>query len=220
MDDVLEERYDHWSKKNKILKENSDKVRNLILQCMELVRGEGFSNFFKRNENLFQTMWNGCCIDRKSLGISDENLVEYIKMHGSFPKQKKEGWEITTGNVDRYIFSFNLHCTDPIPNISEFNKDYELVFPKSVWGSIPFRELQNLYLDMCVEACSVPSEIADYFYSVSWNEVQPDLRTFLAPQKIRNLDDLKREYPKYYEILLAAFRQDFVPMVDYKAYAY
>ena len=220
IEDVLGERYDFWGQKTRVLKENSDRARDLILQCMELVRGEGFSDFFKRNENLFQHLWNGVCIDRKSLGISDVTLVEYVKARGRFPKQKNSDWEITVNNVDRYTFNFNLHYMGPIPNLSEFNKDYELTFPKSIWGSTPFRELQNLYLDMCVESCSMPAEIVDYFYGVSWNETQPDLRTFLVPQKIRNIDDLRREYPKYYEILLSAFRKEFVPMIDYKAYAY
>ena len=44
--------YDVWSVRNSITRKYSKEIRELILQCMELVRGEGFVEYFKRNEGI------------------------------------------------------------------------------------------------------------------------------------------------------------------------
>jgi hypothetical protein len=167
---------------------------------MDIVIGEGFSERFKKGESSLKSMWVGTSVEPKSIGISWNTIIEHIKKEVKIPKSRYPGWELTTGNIGRYVPDFNLRGVDPIPDIREFNKDYELTFPKSVWNSEPFREIQNIYLKACVEYCSSPPELIDYFCGMDWDEFQLDLRTFLIPQGIKTTEELQVEYPKYYEI--------------------
>lgn len=198
--------YDIWSRRNSVLRKNSKEIYELILQCMELVRGEGFSEYFKRNTKLFKHMWSGSTIEPGGIGISWDTIVDHIKKEVKFPAQRYPGWDLTTSNIGRYVPNINLNNgMGPIPNLAEFSKDYELIFPNSVRDSAPFREIQNIYLKTCVEYCSSPPELVDYFCGSDWDEFRLDLRTFLVPQGIRTVEDLRLEYPKFYEILVSNF---------------
>lgn len=193
--------YDTWAIRNAVIRKYSKEIRELILQCMELVRGEGFSDYFKRNESLFKHMWSGSTIEPGGIGISWNTIVDHIKKEVKFPAQRYPGWDLTISNIGRYVPNINLNNgMGSIPSLPEFSKDYELVFPKSVWDSEPFREIQNIYLKACAEYCSSPPELVDYFCGSDWDEFRLDLRTFLIPQGIKTTEDLQREYPKYYEI--------------------
>jgi hypothetical protein len=201
--------YDVWSTRSAVLKKYSKELYELILQCMELERGEGFVDYFKRNTELFKHMWAGSTIEPGFIGLSWNTVVDHIKKEVKMPTQRFPGWELTTGNIGRYIPNINLNNNmGPVPNLAEFSKDYELVFPKSVWDSEPFREIQNIYLKLCVEYCSSPPELVDYFCGSDWDEFRLDLRTFLIPQGIKTVKDLQYEYPKYYEILISDFRRE------------
>lgn len=200
--------YDVWSVRNSITRKYSKEIRELLLQCMELVRGEGFVEYFKRNEGMFKQMWRGTSISPSAIGIKLETIVDYLKEKVKIPKQRYPGWELSTLNVGRYIPNVNLQGAGIVPDLSEFCRDYEIYFPKSVWDSEPFREIQNMYLKVCVEYCSSPAELVDYFCGSDWDEFRLDLRTFLMPQGIKTTEDLKKEFPKYYEILATDFRRE------------
>lgn len=192
--------YDIWAIRTSVIKKYSKELYELILQCMDIVVGEGFSERFKKNEIALKRMWNGTSIGPEAIGISWDTVVELMKEKVKIPKPRYAGWELTRNNIGRYLPNLNLQNMEPVPDIQEFNKGYELVFPKSVWDSKPFREIQNIYLKLCVEYCSSPLELVDYFCGSDWDEFRLDLRTFLMPQGIKTTEDLQREYPKYYEI--------------------
>ena len=195
--------YDVWATRNAVVRKNSREICELVLQCMELVRGEGFADYFKRNTKLFKHMWSGVTMEPWGVGISWDTVVDHIKKEVKFPAQRFPGWDLTTANIGRYVPSINLR--GPLPNLAEFSKDYELIFPNSVRDSVPFREIQNIYLKTCVEYCSSPPELVDYFCGADWDEFRLDLRTFLVPQGIKTVEDLRHEYPKFYEILISNF---------------
>ena len=178
-DQLNGENYDVWSVRNSITRKYSKEFRELILQCMELVRGEGFVEYFKRNEGMFKQMWSGTSIGPNAIGIKLETIVEYIKEKVKIPKQRYPGWELSTLNIGRYIPNVNLQGAGIVPDLSEFCRDYEICFPKSVWNSEPFREIQNTYLKVCVEYCSSPAELVDYFCGSDWDEFRLDLRKTL-----------------------------------------
>lgn len=200
--------YDVWAIRSSVINKYSKELRELILQCMDLVVGEGFSERFKKNEGLIKHMWSGTSIDPEAIGITWDTVVEFMKRNIKIPKPRFSGWELTKDNVGRYTPNINLHSMGPIPDIQEFYKNYDLIFPKSVWDSKPFREIQNIYLKTCVDYCSSPLELVDYFCGSDWDEFRLDLRTFLIPQGIKTTEDLRREYSKYYEICASEFRRE------------
>lgn len=203
--------YNIWSKNQSIMKEYAKKIRNLILECMGLVKGKEFLEFYNRNPSMFNHLQSLIYIPDliDNLNISKEGLAKIIQNNVVFPASK-DGSEVNIVDIiNNSLPSLDIRSGGELPFIDCFSSGLRVVIPSNIEQNYLYRELQNTVIEFCIKFLSNPAVITTYFYGVSWDPIRIDVRTFLMPQKISTFKDLKKDYPNYYNQLKIKFWNEF-----------
>jgi len=200
-----------WARNQKIMKEYARRIRNLILECIGLIKGKEFIEFFNRNPEMFNHLPSLIYIPDliKDLHINEEGLIKIIQDKVVFPFSKGAVITDMADILNKFLPSLDLRNGGCLPYLDCFSSGYNIVIPSNISQSHLYRELQNVVIEFCIKFLSSPPELVKYFYRISWDPARIDTRTFLMPQRIMTFKDLKKRYPVYYDQLKIKFWNEF-----------
>lgn len=213
--DKLGKRYDPWGIRREVMTSYSSKIRDLILRCIEKEKGNGFYEFFNKNSGMFGKQYSLYSVANlvKDFEIDVKGLSKIIEDTIILPCSKKTNkWSVD--DILNIILNraplLNIEEAGGLPFLQDFfERSNSLAFFNKFRQDYLFREIQNTIINLCIDYFRTPPELIDYFYNVSWDPLRLDCRTFLMPQKIFTLEELKKHYPIYYNQLKIKFWNEF-----------